>query len=905
MNAVQTQSTKRRRMFAAVAALLAVSGGLVVAPAGADVPDISVPEIVMYSAEFPTQNLAVGFTTSMNAEAIRLNVGTGWVTGGSSCTSDAGSYTLSAVGGSGFVGSAIPAATTLTCNLQITPTAPGQVTVTVEEFDELGPANTQHATIDAQLVAVTWTSGPVERVTGNWSAGEALAPGDILRYDATFRLDGFVEAQRDYFELSLPLGTTITCQTETLGTGSVTVPCTVSRVLTTDDLVAGVAPMTFGLIQVPGGTLGELARSVPVSAEHRVELSMSALPNEVAVAGTTAVTLTATNVGSVALTNLAFEGFPAAELEAANCRTTATLTAGSRWICTFDHVVTLAEVTNPVAPRVRGSSFDVDSDGVNDSTTAPTDIDAQAASDLTALGVGLTVTRLDQPAPIALPVAGTVTAVGIVDLASALPVGHVRLRVGVTNTVAVQGCTPLDGLCDIAVPAGLPVVDVPLVVTAQAANAGLNVSLPVRVLADGGIDLPVGSLLIRTFGVSVEVGGRRDPVDAGTASSMTWPTTFTLAAGPISALSATIVPLGSSLSACTAGGQPVVVVSSPEGISLGTHAGGVSVMCTVTSPIPDHVGDGIDVQVTARVLNSGVQALAVADASARAAELEVSASPIPAVPTHGYSVAGGAERPNHFTQTFAITIDGDTAVTAISTPTGVTCDGDSLAAPVDDETLEIICSVRHTVSAADLQVGRVLVTLPVTGTAFDGALALVSSSSVWVPVPHESMSVRLSELTAPPSGPTYAAGDVVRLLVSVYNDGGLPLEVLSVQVGPNQSMPDPPAGLRTLALGARTAGLGSCVPTTLVAPQSGFECLVDYTVTPFDQAAGSLSFTATVHTSQGITATGHNVLSVARREVELPATGARVLDLVSLAGAAVLIGLFLTAVSRRRWASAG
>jgi hypothetical protein len=900
-SAFRLASLRRRTLRAFAAALLVgIGASLSTGTAQADVPGLSAPAKVLYSVENPTQPVSVGFTTTINTSALRLNMN-GWVTGATVCTTATGTLPISVVGGVGIVNQPVVSGTALSCALQVTPTAAGPVTVSVEEFDAIGPANTQQRNITFELTTTTFEAADVMVKGAVLVPGEARAPDETISYGIRLLTTGGTGAfvlNGGLLSVQSLAGTTVTCNNN----GEAVLWCLVSRTLTQADVLRGTAPMSVDIVQPGGGVLNRYVRDIPVTAEHRIELRMTALPINVAVGETTRITLTATNVGSVPLYDMTTTG------DFGGYCNLHTLAAGESFNCSFDRVVTLSEVTAPIKPTVHATSFAPDSDGVSDDATSATDVDATTDTRLNALDPGLTVARLRQPAPIALPLTADATVNATIDLASTRAVRGVKLHFTLPSFISIPGCQTFDNVCVLEVPSTLPAVDVPLTVGIEwaiAGPAGIDLSVPVRVIADGGINLFIGDISLRTFGVSGTLTTGAAPFDAGSLASTTFTATATLAGGPGGELTLVPQPTGSTVSRCTRSGQAVTTTAIADGVSLGALPGAAVVTCTIIVPVgvADAERGAVNASVSFRLLSGGASATATSDASVAAARLTVSPGPTPRVPTHGYSLAGSSDRPNRFTQTFTIAVQGRTPIDHLVVLAGVTCTGDRLPAPTETPA-SLTCTIEHTVTAAELDSGQAAVSLSALAKAFGGSVTLAGNASVSVPVPKESLSLRMSELSAPPAGSTYTAGDVVRLLVSVYNDGGLPLEVLGVDVGPTTGQPAGSAMRRSdsnllSAAESSATEVGACLPVQMVVPQSGFECLVTYTVTPFDQAAGHLAFAATVTTSQGITATGQRAVVVAARAVKLPETGTELAGLLALATVLLVVGTLLLGANRR------
>jgi hypothetical protein len=882
---MHSNSTGFIRRAAALVAVGGIVGIGMAVPAVALSSGITAPSVILYSDDFPTQQVAVGYTTTTNATALRFGVG-GWITSAPSCTVGAASRPVTVTGGSAVLASAVSSGTSVSCSFVVTPTAPGATTVTVEEFDAVGPAVSSSRPITAKAVTSAFDATDVDTVAGGWSAGLALAPGDQLTYD----VDVIADANATDSTVVAPSGTTVTCGAPA-GT-ALDASCTVTRPLTEGDLLAGVAPMSIDVRQTGGATFARFIRDVPVSAERRIELSMAAQPTTAPVGATVRVTLEAVNRGSVTLHGVTLGGFGAPEMVgcvAQDVAPTDTVT------CAFDHVVMLDEVDEPIVPTIRATSFGPDSDESNDDATSATDIDAAAASVLSAIDPGITVARVAQPDPIAVPVAGPAPAAvrASIDLVATGLVSHPELVVTPTSGITLVGCsTPV---CRIPLADTLPVIDLDFTALPASANAGLNASVPVRLVADGGIDLPVTTLRIQTFGVAASISGASIPVDTGVTASVNWDATVTLQPGVGGDVTLAVAPVGSSVSSCRRGPTPLVAVASAGTFSLGTQPPASTIACTVTSPITgDAATNGhVAASVTATLQAAGVTATANTSAGRLGARLRVTPGTSPTVPTHGYSLVGTDERPNQFIQTFQVQLRGDTNVDPLTVPAGVSCDGVALPHP-DGDVSSVTCSVAHTITAAELAAGEAVVSLPVTGSGFEGTLELVGNGSVVVPVPRESVSVTVSEISAPAPGTNYTAGDNVRLLVSIHNDGGLPLTDLAIDVEPTS--PNSSNSPSSLVRAAVTA----CQPPTTLAPASGYECLLEQQVTPYDLAAGQLGFTVTVSSSQGASASTQRQITIGRRAITLPETGSDVGALITLAAFATSVGVLLVGAAKRR-----
>jgi hypothetical protein len=864
---------------AALVAVGAIAGIGMAVPAGAVASGITSPSVILYSDDFPIQQVTVGYTTTTNATALRIGVG-GWITSASTCAVGSASRAVTVTGGSAVLSSAVTTGTSVSCTLGVAPTVAGDTTVTVEEFDAVGPAVTTTRPITAQAVAAAFDATDVDTVAGGWAAGLALAPGDELTYAVDVIADANAE---DTTIVATSPGTTVTCGSSS-GT-TLDVSCTVTRPLTESDLLAGVAPMSVEVRQSGGATFARFARDVPVSAERRIELSMSAQPTSAAVGATVRITLEAVNRGSVTLSDVTFGGFAAGET--LDCVGSTGLVPAGTFTCAFDHVVMLDEVDDPIVPTVRATSFGPDSDESNDDTVSATDVDATAATVLAAIDPGVTVTRIAQPDPIAVPVTGSALVRASIDLASAGSLSHPELVIATASGITLVGCDT--SVCRVPLAATLPATDFDFSASSSSVNAGLDASMPVRLVADGGIDLPVTTLRVQTFGIAATLAGSATPVDTGVSASVTWDATVIVQPGVGGELTVAVTPAGSTLSSCHRSTTSLTPVAGAGTFSLGTQPPASTIVCTVISPI---VGDAanngrVGASVTASLQAAGATATAMASAERPGARLSVTPGAPPVVPTHGYSLDGSTERPNQFTQTFLVQLRGDTSVDPLVLPSGVSCDGVALPHP-DGDVSSLTCSVTHTVTAAELAIGEAAVLLHVTGSGFDGALELVGDGSVIVPVPRESVSVTVSEISAPPPGTTYTAGDNLRLLVSVHNDGGLPLTGLEIDVIPTSST----SLVRAAAI--------ACPPPASLAPGTGYECLVEQQVTPYDLASGQLGFVVTVRTSQGATSTTQQRITIGNRTLTLPETGTDIVALLALATLATAAGMVLLGTSKAR-----
>jgi hypothetical protein len=876
------------------------------ASAAAASPSAS-PSVILFVDGEPVQPLRLTYTIQGAATDLQFSLNEASlsvISGVSACTVN--SATTMAVFSAGDVtvplGTAGSAAgAVVVCDVSVALYASAQLTLTAGEVTGTNIV-TAAALVTAQLATTSFTPQPLRT---NGVVGGAFDPhrvGDVLSYTVVAGVDASAGATG--VAGSGLTGNTTSCSTVAVGAGpSATqqVTCDVSRTLSQADLVAGTVDLGVSIAQVAGGTLARFERSQPVFATHLVLVELTA-PDNIAVGHVAQLTVTAFNQGSSVLSGVWLGGIPTAELATAACSrfpessqtvTAASLPAvlkpGERLSCTVGHRAVLDDVRNDRYVTVRGMSFGTDSDTIDDDPTDPHDIDAVSPSAFRALDPGVSLGSITQAAPIAIPVAITsATTTATVDVNAALELSSPRLRLTLPSGVSVNGCVAVaaSAFCDLPLATGLPPSAVPFVVTQAAANAGLNLTVPATLVADGGIELALEGLALRTHGVAVSVVPVSSGFDAGTADSADFALTITTQPGASQQISLVGLPAQTSIIRCAVGATTFVPLAITGGFNLGVVDQPSLIVCTARVPIIGTTDRG-DVSVAVRVVDrlGSAETTAEAAAKANAVALSIVVDTLPPSPPHGYSATGANDRPATFSIPVTVRATGTAAITGIVSP-GLTCPATELR-PEHDHPAEMICTHAHTVTADEIAADGVTLRFTTTGSAFE-ALPVRALTSFSFELAHESLVVKVIELSSPSSSSGYVPGEVVRLLVSVTNDGTLPIDVNSVVL---------PGSSANRAFGANRAfsavtgsRISQCGQSVRLEPLASFDCGVDYPVVVADGIARTIELPFLVTTSNGLETNLTVTVRASTVGLQLPATGSDPQRLLLFGAALVVVG---------------
>jgi LPXTG-motif cell wall-anchored protein len=233
---------------------------------------------------------------------------------------------------------------------------------------------------------------------------------------------------------------------------------------------------------------------------------------------------------------------------------------------------------------------------------------------------------------------------------------------------------------------------------------------------------------------------------------------------------------------------------------------------------------------------------------------------------------------------------GTVSILGIVTP-GLTCPATELH-PEHGHPAEMTCTHVHTVTADEIAADGATLRFAATGSAF-GAVPVQAATSLSFQLAHESLVVKVVELSAPRTPSGYVPGEVVRLLVSVTNDGTLPIDVNSV------TLPGSSATRASRTTRAFNSATGSCGQSVRLEPLASFDCSVDYAVVVADGIARTIELPFLVTTSAGLETNLTVTVRASTVGLQLPATGSDPRSLLVFGTALIAVGTLVRRFGQR------
>jgi hypothetical protein len=887
--------------LAILATLVSGTGGRAEAAA-----TLTAPAYVYVAAETTSATVPLSFPAGAGTHFIHLAID-GYVTG-ATCTVGDSVVPVIAQAGEAVAQLTMPTVNGdfVACDVAVelplpVPATLGLVVVESNSFN----IEQRRATRTANVVVPDVTAGPVVVLSGGRPVNPALPRrvGDVLAYDITFNVP--LLAGDPTVSVAVPSGTSITGCGARLSSDLIgEMTCSVSRALVATDLRNNVAPM-HATLTLNGAPVLTAPADPSVFAENRIGLTVRADGPVVRVGEAVSLAVTVTNLGTSDLTALTL-GNPTVALAGARCSSPlAVLTAGASVTCTVSHLARSGDVGMLAPTTVRATSATgSDTDLVNDEPTASADVDAAAAADVMISAASIAGAVSLDTSTIFLPVdTQTPNISGSVSVATvgALSNASVELPLHPATGLTTSGCTRTTSnscVVDLGSRLAESLTTIPFELVADAALGNLaGLTVPATLFADGAIVVTLTSAAVSTAGLTVSLSDGIVDASDGVAD-----VPLTMASLPGRDVVATVGALssGTTLDSCRSGGSDIVVARTASGFTLAVPAATV-VWCVLHRPVSDAERDAglIAVELSATATAGLANRATSVSATVPTVALTVVAAPSAAVPSHGYSAIGSAERPNHVTQQFDVTLYGAATLTGVVTTANggtASCAASTPLVAMPGQPAKLSCEVDHVVTVGDLASGTVSTGLTATGQI--GSLDLAASATVPLAVPHESVDVRVTELSTPTGG-QYRSGDELRILIQVKNSGTKPVEVTAV------SLTVAATGSTLRSDGQRLVGadLGAtgCVVPTLVPIGGGFDCTVSMQLTAGDFSGTVLSFGVVVSTARSVTASATFTAPAnptPRFVGTLPVTGSGVPTTLVAAVACIAVGVTLRSRAR-------
>ncbi len=868
-------SSPRTRRRAAALATTAMTAGLtmpaVVAGPAAATSDLTVAAVVPYAVGGPTTVVPLSFGVDHDTGYVHLRFD--GLIAGAECAAGADVVAVEAAGGTAVITTDLTAGTDVDCSVSLVElfeVAPEPTVLAVIESDDFNVELARaESTVSFTIVEPELLDGALSLASDTYHPYEPRRVGDVLRAEFEVALAGYALSATTADEND------IACETS-----AGTISCEVSRELTADDLIAGVADLS-AIVHADGFPVVDTARAVAVYAEHRIEVVAGATPAVLRAGELTTVTATVTNVGTTALSDIAVAGAGVTAYTCAPSLSGLVLQPGASTTCSGTHRATAAAAADPASltpVTARGTApFGSDADLSDDDPTSPDDVDGSSLLPYTvsAAEVAGHVT-LDGPV-VLVPNGGpgTRTLDVAIDTVGALadPVVVVphEPAPGVTVSCAVptgDHCTfPLDDLAA-GGEASLE-LDVELDPGALGSARFAALALPVRLEAAGGVDVLLGTATLATAGAVATMSTA--PRDAGGADAIATFTIDTEAGAPVRlTLSAVSVPstgTGARVASCrTAAGTPVALTVAGTAVTTAPIAPASRISCSVSVPVDDTIRRAGSVAVTLQgeVSAGGRSAPLTATGTLPLGAVTVRPLPTSAVPAQGYVTRADGTRPDRVRQAFRVTAWGTAKVASLvadGSDVTVACGRMPVGAPGAPKSVD--CTVEHRITDGDLRAGSAVLGLTARGST--GGVALSARGTRTVATPHQAVAVRVTELSAPVSG-TYTIGEQVRLLLHVTNTGTLPVQVTSTSVVRSHA-----ASPGSTLTGTRGPVVGACTAPAALAAGAGTECALTVTLAPEDIGVNGALLAASVATAQGVGASTPVVLGQAPRTLQLTA----------------------------------